>query len=262
VRTAGDVDNDGYADVIVGAALYDDGETDEGRAFVYAGSASGLAATPDWTAESHQTEGFLGWSVSTAGDVNGDGFGDVVVGAWGWSSGQTKEGQARCYLGNDGSNGWTLAVQQRNASDTAPIDLLGGWNAKNKIRLQLRFPHTLNGFDWASGVAPTIRLQWELELLRDPLDGDAIESGVAQPYTGLPLVLNEPVLLASETESFLPAPTFGTVHGLATGAFHWRVRARTSNPLLPVTPWVTLPWNNDTESKLRVGRQSDSLQPR
>jgi hypothetical protein len=52
VGTAGDVNGDGYADVVVGADLYDNGQNDEGRAFVYHGSPGGLSATPDWTAES------------------------------------------------------------------------------------------------------------------------------------------------------------------------------------------------------------------
>jgi len=40
----GDVNGDGYSDVIVGASLYDNGQDYEGRAFVYLGSASGLNA--------------------------------------------------------------------------------------------------------------------------------------------------------------------------------------------------------------------------
>jgi len=46
VATAGDVNGDGFSDVIVGAAGYDNGEIDEGRAFVYHGSGSGLATKP------------------------------------------------------------------------------------------------------------------------------------------------------------------------------------------------------------------------
>ena len=56
------------------AHYYDNGQTDEGRAFVYLGSAAGLGATPAWTAESDQAIAYFGFSVATAGDVNGDGY--------------------------------------------------------------------------------------------------------------------------------------------------------------------------------------------
>ena len=44
VAGAGDVNGDGYADVIVGADRYDAGQTDEGAAFVFLGSAAGIAS--------------------------------------------------------------------------------------------------------------------------------------------------------------------------------------------------------------------------
>ncbi|MCK4528402.1 FG-GAP repeat protein, partial [candidate division WOR-3 bacterium] len=100
VSTAGDVNGDGYSDMIVGAHAYDNGETDEGRAFVYYGSGTGLSTTPDWTAESNQASAYFGWSVSTAGDVNGDGYSDVIVGAYGYDNGETNEGRAFVYYGS------------------------------------------------------------------------------------------------------------------------------------------------------------------
>src|SRR5205823_2746093 len=77
-RTAGDVNGDGFDDIIVGAFGYSNGQTGEGRAYVYLGGAAGLSLTPDWTAEGDQMGADFGWSVGTAGDVNGDGFDDVV----------------------------------------------------------------------------------------------------------------------------------------------------------------------------------------
>jgi hypothetical protein len=100
VATAGDVNGDGYSDVIVGANRYDNGQTDEGRAFTYYGSPAGLATTAAWTAESDQFGGYFGWSVATAGDVNGDGYSDVIVGANRYDNGQTDEGQAFAYHGS------------------------------------------------------------------------------------------------------------------------------------------------------------------
>jgi hypothetical protein len=86
VGTAGDVNNDGISDVIVGTYL-------EGKAYVFHGSADGLPmdpgeniATPEsaaWTAESNEPDAYFGRSVGTAGDVNGDGISDVIVGAYG-----------------------------------------------------------------------------------------------------------------------------------------------------------------------------------
>jgi hypothetical protein len=67
VATAGDVNGDGFSDVIVGAYQYDNGEANEGRVYVYHGSAAGLASTPTWTAESNQFDARLGISVATAG---------------------------------------------------------------------------------------------------------------------------------------------------------------------------------------------------
>jgi hypothetical protein len=103
VATAGDVDDDGFADVIVGAPYYDAGEGNEGAAFVFLGRARGIAdATPATAAaqlESNQAYAQLGSSVASAGDVNGDGFADVLVGAPNYDSGETEEGAAFVFLG-------------------------------------------------------------------------------------------------------------------------------------------------------------------
>ncbi len=100
VASAGDVNHDGYDDVIVGAPDYDNGSTDEGRAFVFHGSATGLSPTPNWTAESDQAGAVFGWSVASAGDVNGDGFDDVIVGAPYADYGQAEEGAVAVYHGS------------------------------------------------------------------------------------------------------------------------------------------------------------------
>jgi hypothetical protein len=94
--TAGDVNGDGFVDVIVGAYGYDNGQTDEGRAYVYLGSASGLSPQPARTVEANQTDAWLGFSVSTAGDTNADGYADVLVGA----PSRVDQGMACLYLGS------------------------------------------------------------------------------------------------------------------------------------------------------------------
>lgn len=106
VATAGDVNADHYADVIVGALLYNNGQSEEGRAWVWHGSEDGLSETHNWRAESNQTEAALGISVATAGDVNGDGYADIIVGAQRYNNGNIDEGAAFIWLGSaDGVNG-------------------------------------------------------------------------------------------------------------------------------------------------------------
>jgi hypothetical protein len=83
VGGAGDVNGDGFDDVLVGAHRYDGGQSNEGAAFLYLGSSNGLSLSPDWTAEGEETGAFLGVSVAGAGDVNADGFDDVIVGSYG-----------------------------------------------------------------------------------------------------------------------------------------------------------------------------------
>ena len=100
VASAGDVNGDGFADVVVGAPFYDDGETDEGRVFVYFGSPSGPSLTPDWTAESDQAGALFGTSVATAGRVNKDRFDDLIVGAPLYDHDEMDEGRAFAYYGS------------------------------------------------------------------------------------------------------------------------------------------------------------------
>src|SRR6185436_12683096 len=100
VGTAGDVNGDGFADVIVGAYQYDNGQDNEGRAFVYHGSATGLGPASAWTAESDQAFAYFGRAVGTAGDVNGDGYSDVIVGAPNYDIALTDEGRVVAYYGS------------------------------------------------------------------------------------------------------------------------------------------------------------------
>ena len=103
VSTAGDVNNDGYADVIIGTRYCDNGQTDEGCVYVYMGSATGLKPTPAWVVDGDITKAGFGFNVDGAGDVNGDGYDDVLVTSYNYISGQLNGGKAYVFRG--GPNG-------------------------------------------------------------------------------------------------------------------------------------------------------------
>ena len=115
VACAGDVNGDGYSDVIVGAMQYTNGQINEGAAYIYHGSSTGISTSPAIILESNLLNAFLGWSVSSAGDVNGDGYSDVIVGAEGYSNGQSQEGAAFVYHGSaSGINPTAAAIVESN----------------------------------------------------------------------------------------------------------------------------------------------------
>ena len=100
VSGAGDVNGDGLGEVLVGAPFFDDGETNEGKAFLFYGSTDGLSSTPGWTFQLDRENAGLGQDVASAGDVNGDGYDDVIVGSCWVDFGVRLGGEAYVFLGS------------------------------------------------------------------------------------------------------------------------------------------------------------------
>lgn len=94
---AGDVNGDGYCDLAVGAPLHDNGQTDEGRVYIYRGASTRLASTPTQTLENNVAGSLFGSALSV-GDATRDGRKDLAVGAKGYSSGQAGEGRVYVYF--------------------------------------------------------------------------------------------------------------------------------------------------------------------
>jgi hypothetical protein len=132
VGSAGDVNGDGYDDVIVGAPKLDNPEVDEGRAYLFNGSATGLALTASWTTESNQATAWYGRAVGTAGDVNGDGYDDILVGAPNYDTGQADSGKAYAFYGSPSGPGtsadWTASITQLKAWFARSVASIGDVN--------------------------------------------------------------------------------------------------------------------------------------
>jgi len=132
VSAAGDVNGDGVDDVIVGAYRAEPNGSDSGSSYVVFGrdaAAGGFAAVLDLSAldggNGFRLDGVAlsdqsGRSVSAAGDVNGDGVGDVIVGAYGASPNGNLSGSSYVVFGgSDGPGSGRIEVQ----ADQASVDL-------------------------------------------------------------------------------------------------------------------------------------------
>ncbi|MEP5732409.1 MAG: DUF4214 domain-containing protein [Sulfitobacter sp.] len=115
VSSAGDVNGDGFDDLIVGAPYDDPNGERSGASFVVFGKGDGTAV--DLSAVETGTGGFVingvsgadfsGFSVSSAGDVNGDGFDDLIVGARGDDPNGSDSGASFVVFGGDFSGAAT-----------------------------------------------------------------------------------------------------------------------------------------------------------
>ena len=99
VASAGDVNNDGVPDLIIGADLDDIGGMNRGSARVVSGANGATLHTFLGDAAGD----FFGHSVAGVGDVDGDGFDDLLVGAWVADPNGSESGFARLLSGADGS---------------------------------------------------------------------------------------------------------------------------------------------------------------
>jgi hypothetical protein len=117
VALAGDINGDGFADLVVGAPGAAPNGPGSGSSYVIFGKAGGFGSSLDLGALTG-TDGFRidgvaagdasGYSVASAGDVNGDGFGDLIIGTDGLSVGNSGVQSAYVVFGK--ASGWDASL--------------------------------------------------------------------------------------------------------------------------------------------------------
>ena len=127
VSGAGDINGDGIGDVIVGASDHDaNGNFDAGRSYVIFGSVADFQPALDLSAlngingfalEGEAAFDHSGQSVSAAGDFNGDGIDDLIIGAIGADPNGGNSGRSYIVFGSSGGFPASLALSALNGSN-------------------------------------------------------------------------------------------------------------------------------------------------
>lgn len=127
VANAGDINNDGTEDIIIGAYGNSAGADFGGRAYVF----SGLTGDTLWVFTGDSNFANYGFPVAGAGDVDNDGFDDVIIGAAAYGPSGTGAGHAYVYSGQTGAELYNLQGEGAHDYFGAAVAGLGDLDGDN-----------------------------------------------------------------------------------------------------------------------------------
>lgn len=150
VSMAGDVNRDGYTDVAIGAPRYTRTFQRQGACFLFYGSPTGLVFNTFLRIEGFDLNAQFGFSVAGAGDVDGDTFPDVLVGAP-FSSGSEltlENGYAALYRGSAGglipTAAWLKYGETGGIHTGADVGPVGDLNGDGRADIAIGTPDEIS----------------------------------------------------------------------------------------------------------------------
>jgi hypothetical protein len=235
VRDAGDVNGDGYADLIIGSVGWD-GATgaDCGRATLYLGGAGVVSGSASWSVEGDAAADGFGYAVAGLGDVNGDGYADVIVGAPYRDNPDASEGVAKIYFGNEGRGRLAKGWQYDGSADPDAIPRYGMSKASDNVRLIGR----------AYGLLGPAVFTTESEV-----------RGSREAFTGAT------PFSSTEHPTGVHGVDFTIQRDVPSGLLHWRIRAHftpTTSPFQSHGRWYHPVWDGWNAGSLRAFLDPDN----